>query len=173
MRIKTIKVERINPAPYNPRIDLQPGDPENEALKQSINRFGAVEPLVWNERTGNLVGGHQRFKIHMEEKPRSLQVSVVSLDESEEKALKLALNKIRGDWDGYKLEQVLEDLQHNNFDLSFTGFPESEIDEILGELAEHEGNGGKINDSQELDLDDYEDDHFQHTCPKCGFSFNE
>jgi hypothetical protein len=43
----------------------------------------------------------------------------------------------------------------------------------LGELAEHEGNGGKINDSQELDLDDYEDDHFQHTCPKCGFSFNE
>ncbi|MCY8178847.1 ParB N-terminal domain-containing protein [Bacillus haynesii] len=173
MIIKSIPIEKINPAAYNPRIDLQPGDPEYEALKQSMKRFGAVEPLVWNEKTGNLVGGHQRFKIHMEEKPRILQVSVVNLDESEEKALNLALNKISGDWDDYKLEQVLEDLQHNDFDLSLTGFSENEIDEILGELAEHEGNGGKINDSQELDLDDYEDDHFQHTCPKCGFSFNE
>ncbi|MCA1184709.1 hypothetical protein CHCC20441_4634 [Bacillus licheniformis] len=109
----------------------------------------------------------------MEENPKTLLVSVVNFDEAEEKALNLALNKISGDWDDYKLEQVLEDLQHNNFDLSLTGFSESEIDEILGELAEHEGNEGKINDSQELDLDDYEDDHFQHTCPKCGFSFNE
>ncbi|MEC0553801.1 transcriptional regulator [Bacillus haynesii] len=163
MNIREILVEKINPAAYNPRIDLQPGDPEYEAFKQSMTRFGAVEPLVWNERTGNLVGGHQRFKILMEEKPKTLLVSV----------LNLALNKISGDWDDYKLEQVLEDLQHNNFDLSLTGFSESEIDEILGDLVEHEGNGGKINDSQELDLDDYEDDHFQHTCPKCGFSFNE
>ncbi|MFC1285888.1 hypothetical protein ABE057_06230 [Bacillus paralicheniformis] len=70
-----------------------------------MKRFGAVEPLVWNERTGNLVGGHQRFKILVEEKTKSLLVSVVNLDEAEEKALNLALNKISGDWDDYKLEQ--------------------------------------------------------------------
>ncbi|MCY9286775.1 ParB N-terminal domain-containing protein, partial [Bacillus licheniformis] len=125
MNIREIPVEKINPAAYNPRIDLQPGDPEYEALKQSMTRFGAVEPLVWNERTGNLVGGHQRFKILIEENPKTLLVSVVNLDEAEEKALNLALNKISGDWDDYKLEQVLEDLQHNNFDLSLTGFSES------------------------------------------------
>ncbi|APJ27955.1 hypothetical protein BSZ43_14725 [Bacillus sp. H15-1] len=50
--------------------------------------------------------------------PKTLLVSVVNFDEAEEKALNLALNKISGDWDDYKLEQVLEDLQHNNFDLS-------------------------------------------------------
>lgn len=173
MNIREIPVEKINPAAYNPRIDLQPGDPEYETLKNSIKKFGYIDPLIWNERTGNLVGGHQRFKILMEEKPKTLLVSVVNMEEAEEKALNLALNKISGDWDDYKLEQILEDLQHDNFDLSLTGFSESEIDEILGELAEHEGNGGKINDSQELDLVDYGDDHFQHTCPKCGFSFNE
>ncbi|MEC0714490.1 ParB N-terminal domain-containing protein, partial [Bacillus haynesii] len=122
MNIREIPVEKINPAAYNPRIDLQPVDPEYEALKQSMTRFGAVEPLVWNERTGNLVGGHQRFKILIEENPKTLLVSVVNLDEAEEKALNLALNKISGDWDDYKLEQVLEDLQHNDFDLSLTGF---------------------------------------------------
>lgn len=52
MDIRTIPVEKINPAPYNPRIDLQPDDPEYEALKQSMKRFGAVEPLVWNEKDG-------------------------------------------------------------------------------------------------------------------------
>lgn len=56
----------------------------------------------------------------MEENPKTLLVSVVNFDEAEEKALNLALNKISGDWDDYKLEQVLEDLQHNNFDLSLT-----------------------------------------------------
>ncbi|MCX2854275.1 MULTISPECIES: ParB N-terminal domain-containing protein [Bacillus] len=173
MNIKRISVEKINPATYNPRIDLQPGDPEYDSLKASITRFGNVEPLVWNERTGNLVGGHQRFKIYMESTPAELTVSVVNLNESEEKALNLALNKTGGDWDEHKLEQVLRDLQENNFDLFVTGFSDSELDEILDELPEHAGNGGKITDGHELDLDEYEDDHFEHTCPKCGFSFNE
>ncbi|WP_144625187.1 ParB N-terminal domain-containing protein [Bacillus velezensis] len=173
MDIRTIPVEKINPAPYNPRIDLQPGDFDYERIKTSIERFGNVEPLVWNERTGNLVGGHQRFKIHMENNPVELTVSVVNLDDNEEKALNIALNKTGGDWDEHKLEQVLRDLQENNFDLSLTGFSDSELDDLLGELPEHAGNGGKITDGHELDLDEYEDDHFEHTCPKCGFSFNE
>ncbi len=63
MKIEAIKIEKINPAAYNPRIDLKPGNPQYEKLKKSINTFGYVEPLVWNSRTGNLVGGHQRFKI--------------------------------------------------------------------------------------------------------------
>lgn len=45
MDIRTIPIEKINPASYNPRIDLQPGDLEYEALKQSMKRFGAVEPI--------------------------------------------------------------------------------------------------------------------------------
>ncbi len=36
MDIRTILIELINPAAYNPRIDLQPGDPAYEKLKRSI-----------------------------------------------------------------------------------------------------------------------------------------
>ncbi|WP_445429621.1 transcriptional regulator [Bacillus atrophaeus] len=168
MNIREIPVEKIT---YNPRIDLQPGDPDYERIKASLVRFGNVEPLVWNERTGNIVGGHQRFKIHMEKNPSELTVSVVDLDDNEERALNLALNKTGGDWDEYKLEQVLRELEENNFDLlSYTGFSDDELENVLEDLTEHAGNGGKVTDNHEIDLDYYEDDQFEHTFPKCGFS---
>ena len=54
---RLVPVDSINPAPYNPRRQLRPGDVEYEKLKKSIEEFGLVEDLVWNERTGTLVGG--------------------------------------------------------------------------------------------------------------------
>ncbi|HEM2248581.1 TPA: ParB N-terminal domain-containing protein, partial [Listeria monocytogenes] len=71
MNIQEIEVSKINPAAYNPRIDLMPGDLEYEKLKKSIEEFGYIDPLIWNERTGNLVGGHQRYKILLEGKPEN------------------------------------------------------------------------------------------------------
>ncbi|GIP54273.1 MULTISPECIES: hypothetical protein [Paenibacillus] len=57
MNIKIIPIDQINAAAYNPRVYLQSGDKEYEKLKHSILSFGYVEPIVWNERTGNMVGG--------------------------------------------------------------------------------------------------------------------
>lgn len=76
MEIRKVYVKHINPAPYNPRVDLQPSDPEYQKLKRSIKEFGFVEPLVWNEHTGNLVGGHQRFKI-IDEGVKNKKLSLV------------------------------------------------------------------------------------------------
>lgn len=61
MDIQTLGIDLINPAPYNPRLDLKPGNRGYDKLARSIDQWGCVEPLVWNQRTGNLVGGHQRF----------------------------------------------------------------------------------------------------------------
>lgn len=63
MDVRTIPIDSIEPAAYNPRKNLQPGDPEYEKLERSIDEFGCVEPVVWNRRTGRLIGGHQRLKI--------------------------------------------------------------------------------------------------------------
>jgi len=63
MIIQKISIDKINPASYNPRKDLKPDDKEYKQLVKSMNEFGDVEPLVWNKRTGNLVGGNQRFKV--------------------------------------------------------------------------------------------------------------
>src|SRR3989338_7225353 len=127
MRIEKVSINKINPAAYNPRIDLKPGDRDYEKLKQSINTFGYVEPLVWNSRTGNLVGGHRRFKILLEQGAQEVEVSVVDLDLEKEKALNLALNRIRGEWDYEKLGHLLDELgTSSDFDVTLTGFDISE-----------------------------------------------
>lgn len=136
MDIRKIPVSMIRAAEYNPRIDLKPGDPEYEKLKRSIEEFGYVEPLVWNERTGNLVGGHQRFKIIInEQQATEVEVSVVDLDDTREKALNLALNKISGGWDEEKLAQVLAELQESNLDVELTGFDLNEAIDLINEYV--------------------------------------
>ena len=63
MEIKRIPLGEINPAKYNPRKDLKPGDAEYEKLKKSMDEFDLVEPLVMNTRGNLLITGHQRLKI--------------------------------------------------------------------------------------------------------------
>jgi len=129
--VEKIKIENIKPAKYNPRKDLKPGDPEYEKLKKSITEFDMVEPLVWNKRTGNLVGGHQRLKILQQMGASEVDVSVIDLPPNREKALNLALNKIQGDWDLPKLKDLLEELDTGDFDMEITGFDDKEIENLM------------------------------------------
>ncbi|WP_336618977.1 ParB N-terminal domain-containing protein [Jeotgalibacillus sp. ET6] len=107
MEIKSISINSIFPAAYNPRVELTANDSEYIKLKQSIETFGYIDPLIWNQQTGNLVGGHQRFKILKDAGYTEVDVSVVNLDLENEKLLNIALNKISGDWDEEKLVQLL------------------------------------------------------------------
>lgn len=131
MIIETVDIDRLNPAVYNPRKDLKPGDPDYEKLKKSILAFDMVEPLVWNKQTGNLVGGHQRLKILKELGHAETEVSVVDLNETKEKALNLALNKISGEWDFPKLKDILEELDVGDLDIEITGFDLKEIEDLM------------------------------------------
>ncbi len=136
MLIESVPVGRINPAPWNPRADLAPGEAEYERIRTSLDEFGLVEPLVWNRRSGNLVGGHQRLKVLLAEGRTEVDVSVVDLDPDREKALNLALNKVSGRWDEAKLGELLDELsQVPDFDLGLTGFEAPEIDELVAGLT--------------------------------------
>lgn len=134
LNIQKIDVNKLNPAKYNPRKDLKPGDPEYEKLKKSINTFGYVEPVIWNKRTGNVVGGHQRLKILKEQGTTEIECVVVDMDESEEKALNVALNKVSGEWDIPKLTEFLDDLDKSMFDVSLTGFDVAEIEDLFSKV---------------------------------------
>ncbi len=122
MEIRELNISEIQPAAYNPRKDLKPGDAELEKLRAVIDRFDLVEPLVWNKRTSNLVGGHQRLKILKARGDRTVQAVVVDLDDVEERSLNVALNQVQGDWDLPKLSELLGELKAADFDLSLTGF---------------------------------------------------
>jgi len=129
--IQKIPVSKIKAAKYNPRKDLKPGDAEYEKLRRSIEEFGYVEPVIWNERTGNIVGGHQRFKVLVTMGYREIDCVVLDIDEQREKALNVALNKISGEFDIPLLSDLLRDLNDNGFDVSLTGFDAAEIDELF------------------------------------------
>ncbi len=135
MKIKTISIDKINPASYNPRRDLKPDDKEYKQLVKSMDEFGCVEPLVWNKRTGNLVGGHQRFKIILAQGAKEAQVSVVDLPIEKEKALNIALNKIGGDWDRTKLAELIDELVKTpQIDIESVGFDMPEAEQLIADI---------------------------------------
>ena len=136
METKKFRLIDINPAPYNPRKDLQPGDAQYEAIKNSIERFGFVEPLVVNARDGGnvLVGGHQRYKILLAQGVQEVEAVVVDLPENEEKALNVGLNKIEGEWDYGKLKDLVAELDRD--DVTSIGFSKEEVDSLLQELEQ-------------------------------------
>jgi DNA modification methylase len=131
MEIDEIKIEELNPAAYNPRKDLKPGDPEYEHLKRSILEFDYIDPVIWNKQTGNVVGGHQRLKVLKELGRTRIQVSVVDLPPAQEKALNIALNKIAGDWDNEKLAALIRELSFENLDLDILGFDQQELSALI------------------------------------------
>lgn len=150
-----IPIAKIVRATYNPRV--MP-DSEMEALTRSLTTFGFVEPVVVNKRENPfskndtleppyyyiLVGGHQRTtateRLIVNGKPPKgveqvngewcVPAMVVELNDEEERALNLALNKIRGRWDEKKLGDIIVGLRDATV-LPATGFREDEISRIL------------------------------------------
>ena len=135
MMIKRISVSKINPAPYNPRRDLIPDDETYTQLVKSMNEFGCIQLLVWNKRTRNLVGGHQRFKVLLAQGAKEVEVSVVDLPLEKEKALNIALNKISGDWDRTKLAELIDELVKTpEIDIESFGFDLPEAEQLIAEI---------------------------------------
>lgn len=167
MEIVVVPVSEINPAPYNPRKDLQRGDPEYVKIERSLSEFDLVEPLVWNRRTGNLVGGHQRLKVLVDKGRTEVEVSVVDLSLEREKQLNLALNNVQGEWDNLKLQNLLLELEEVGVDLSVTGFDLHVVEQFKVADSEFDPEeeweeAGMPEFSQEELLDNYIVVHFQN-----------
>ena len=139
MNLQRIDIEKLKPAQYNPRRDLKPGDPAYEKIKSSLHAFGYVDPVIWNEVTGNIVGGHQRYKVLVAEGVIEIDCVVVHIENpADEKALNIALNKAVGEWEPIALAELLTDLRACGYDLDATGFDAAEIDELFSKVHDKE-----------------------------------
>jgi len=139
MKIDKIKLDEIIPSEYNPRV-MSPS--EQKKLTQNLEEFGLVDPIIINLKNNHIIGGHQRYNVLREKMGTDVdyedgELKLIRLgdigwvfeddkltikDENHEKALNIALNKISGEWDFGKLDELFDELNVNNFNLELTGF---------------------------------------------------
>lgn len=102
-------------------------------LRESIKKFGNLQPIVVNNRTNKLLSGHQRLKI-LSETQDEVDVWLVDLNEFQEQSASLALNNEVGEFDDEALSEIIKGFDSEQVYL--TGFDDNLIEQITTELDE-------------------------------------
>ena len=124
MNIKQHNINDLIFAEYNPR---QLTKEQYKNLKDSIKRFGLVDPVIINknkERKNIVIGGHQRLKIAKDLNIEKIPCVELDLTIDQEKELNVRLNKNTGEWDwdalaNYFDVESLNDWGFTNEELKF------------------------------------------------------
>ena len=148
MEIVKVDINELISPEYNPR---QITDEEMGKLKNSINEFGYVAPIIVNKHNNHIVGGNQRYEALKQ--LGYTMIDVIHINEpdiNKEKALNIRLNNLSGEWSMPKLEKVIDELKMEKFDITLTGFEEIELTDLNIEL------GNDKEDKTEITEDDYE-----------------
>ncbi len=164
-----------------------PGNPRTVSpaklamLKKSLAEFGDLGGIVFNRKTKQLCGGHQRVslfgpktKIEIEKKYTTptktgtvaegfvvldgerFSYREVNWDETKEKAANIAANKGAGEWDFAKLGDWMRELDDFAFDLDLTMFDENERKDLLSASGSGLGEGGDDDYSKKIQSPIYE-----------------
>ena len=109
MKVEKISINKLKPAGYNPR---QISKKQYNDLKQSIEKFGLVDPIIIN-KDFTVIGGHQRLKVCKELNYKEIDCVALFLTKEEEIELNIRLNKSGGDWDfdllsNFEIEELKE-----------------------------------------------------------------
>ena len=167
--IEKKKLDDLNPAQYNPRTI---GEKAFYGLGQSLEKFGLMSYIVWNKRTGNIVGGHQRYKQLRDHNIKETDVIVVDLDDTDEMALNIALNSksIQGDF----TQGAIEALRLTEARIG-QAFADIQLDDLLEELEKKnkkKEKKGKNNEDGYIESDpvnvDFTVAESLIVCPECG-----
>ncbi len=126
LEVYYVPINQLRPAPYNPRKHDKVA---SEQLKESIKRFGLVDPFIVNsspQRKDIIIAGHFRWKVAKELGIETVPVIYLNIsDVKREKELNLRLNKNTGEFDWELLAKFNEDF------LADVGFSSEELDEIF------------------------------------------
>lgn len=152
MNIQKIDINLLKPAEYNPRKKLKKSDKEYIKIKNSIEKFGYIDPIILN-KDFTVIGGHQRLTVLKDLKYKEIDCVIVDISKEEEKALNIGLNKISGDWDKDLLKDLFLDLKLTDIDLNLTGFDDVEISELIGEELKAEEDDFEVPNENEIKTD--------------------
>ena len=169
-KVTYMDADSLIPYANNPRSN----DNAVDAVAASIKEFGFKAPIVVDGENV-IINGHTRLKAARKLGLRQVPVIVADdLTPEQVKAFRLADNRTSelAEWDAGKLQIELDgiadiDMGDFGFDLELGG------ETHVADPGAGAGDGELVNDSQELDLEDFDDDNFAHRCPRCGFRFDD
>lgn len=160
-KVENIEITKIKPYENNPRNNAEAVD----SVVESIKNYGFLVPLVL-DKNKVIITGHTRFLAAKKLGMKEIPCIVVSLNEADAKAYRIADNKAQdlSSWNYGLLGYEMDLLNGLGVDLLKTGFKEYEINNILGVLDE-----GRADKSGEIDLSAFDEETYEHYCPCCGF----
>ena len=129
MNIEKIEINKLKPATYNPR---QISTKDFKSLKESINKFGLVDPIIVN-KCYTIIGGHQRYKICKDLDYKDIGCIILDLNKEQERELNIRLNKNTGDFD--------MDILANEFDIDQLvdwGFKHIDLDVNIDKIVDED-----------------------------------
>lgn len=137
----------VNLSDINVSEDANPNKMDADtyrSLVHVISTTGSVQPILcWKDQQGqvNLIDGVHRLRAHAElDIPTIYAVVLDDCSKAKAKALRIALNKLRGSLDLNVVQQHIQDLVHlDNWsmdDALLTGFGAGDIREMLQALPE-------------------------------------
>lgn len=149
-QVKYLPLSELEENPKNPKTH------ELQTVGESISRFGMIDPIVRDERTGFLIAGHGRknsleaLKNNGETPPEGVQVTESgewlvpvltgwgSRSDSEANAALIALNRTTeiGGWDDEALAELLDELAEVEDGLEGTGYTEATLKEFEDAMAD-------------------------------------
>ncbi|MDP9249007.1 MAG: ParB N-terminal domain-containing protein [bacterium] len=126
IKIVYVPIGELKPSEYNPR---KWSEVQIENLKESISRFGLVDPMLCNSAEGRnniVIGGNFRLKVAKDLGYKEVPVVYVNIPDLEkEKELNIRLNKNQGEFDFELLKDFSEEF------LGDIGFTSEDIDSIF------------------------------------------
>ena len=163
MNIIEKNIDELSLYEHNPRQN----DNAVDYVANSIKAFGFKVPCLISG-TGEVICGHTRIKAAIKLGMTAVPCIIADdLTEEQIRAFRLVDNQTAAiaDWDMDMLEEELNKLA--DFDMDDFGF-----DLLFGDDEDVSEKPQKLNQGGEIDTDEYADDKFECTCPKCGFKFN-
>ncbi len=158
MIIKKMKLADLQPAPYNPR---QSTEKQEKHLKESLEKFGVVEPIIFNKQTGFIVGGHFRVRELQKLGYKEVECVIIDLNEQDEKELNIRLNANTGGWDWDILANEWESEELADWGLDVWQQP-AEVDySLLDDESTNQDLTDMANGVKKAIQIEFEPDHYQ------------
>ena len=157
-------IDDLKFADYNPR---QLTEQQYKHLKDSISRFGLVDPIIINknkDRKNTIIGGHQRTRVAKTMGITEIPCVEVDLDIDRERELNIRLNKNTGGWNYDMLADLfdMKDLMEFGFnEKSLVGLFDDIDYSILEDTAIDEAVEGLNNQTRKAIQIEFKLDEFQ------------